>query len=118
MLKDSFAIPVKVTYWDGKSKQFVEGTPQVEVVFNKKIPIKAILNNASLALGEVYMDKDIEIPGSIQKLIEAAYESKKSFMRPVSSVSSCLSKTTPKNRASKTTTISATTFTSSGSTRP
>jgi cyclopropane-fatty-acyl-phospholipid synthase len=81
MLKDSFAIPVKVTYWDGKSKQFGEGTPQVEVVFNKKIPIKAILNNASLALGEGYMDKDIEIHGSIQKLIEAAYESKKSFMR-------------------------------------
>lgn len=53
MLKDSFAIPVKVTYWDGKSKQFGEGKPQVEVVFNKKILIKAILNNASLALCEV-----------------------------------------------------------------
>lgn len=81
MLKDSFSIPVKVTYWDGKSKQYGAGTPQVEVVFNKKIPIKAIINNASLALGEGYMDKDIEIHGSIQKLIEAAYESQKSFMR-------------------------------------
>lgn len=81
MLKDSFSIPVKVTYWDGKSKQYGEGEPQVEVVFNKKIPIKSIVNNASLALGEGYMDKDIEIHGSIQKLIEAAYESANSFMR-------------------------------------
>lgn len=81
MLKDSFSIPVKVTYWDSKSKQYGAGTPQVEVVFNKKIPIKAIINNASLALGEGYMNKDIEIHGSIQKLIEAAYESQKSFMR-------------------------------------
>ena len=81
MLSHSFNIPVKVTYWDGKSEIYGNGTPEVEVIFNKKIPFKEITSNASLALGEAYMDKDLEIKGSIQKLIEAAYESSESFMR-------------------------------------
>lgn len=81
MLSHSFNVPVKVTYWDGKSEIYGNGTPEVEVIFNKKIPFKEITSNASLALGEAYMDKDLEIKGSIQKLIEAAYESSESFMR-------------------------------------
>lgn len=74
MLSHSFNIPVKVTYWDGKSEVYGNGTPEVEVIFNKKIPFKDITSNASLALGEAYMNKDLEIKGSIQQLIEAAYE--------------------------------------------
>ena len=81
MLSHSFNIPVKVTYWDGKSEVYGNGTPEVEVIFNKKIPFKDITSNASLALGEAYMNKDLEIKGSIQQLIEAAYESSESFMR-------------------------------------
>lgn len=71
MLSHSFNIPVKVTYWDGKSEVYGNGTPEVEVIFNKKIPFKDITSNASLALGEAYMNKDLEIKGSIQQLIEA-----------------------------------------------
>ena len=79
MLKHSFNIPIKVTYWDGKSEVYGDGNPEIEIIFNKKIPIKNITSNASLALGEAFMDKDIEIKGSIQDLIEAAYESADSF---------------------------------------
>lgn len=81
MLSNSFNFPVKVTYWDGKSEVYGEGTPEIEITFNKKISIKDISANASLALGEAYMNKDIEINGSIQKLIEGAYESADSFLR-------------------------------------
>ena len=81
MLSKSFPFPVKVTYWDGKSEVYGNGTPEIEIVFNEKIPMGDITRNASLALGEAYMDKKIEIHGSIQKLIDGVYESADSFMR-------------------------------------
>lgn len=81
MLSKSFPFPIKVTYWDGKSEIYGNGTPNIEIVFNEKIPISDITRNASLALGEAYMDKKIEINGSLQKLIFGAYESADSFMR-------------------------------------
>lgn len=81
MLSKSFPFPVKVTYWDGKSEVYGNGTPEIEMVFNEKIPMGDITRNASLTLGEAYMDKKIEIHGSIQKLIDGVYESADSFMR-------------------------------------
>lgn len=81
MLSKSFPFPVKVTYWDGKSEVYGNGKPEVEITFNEKIPISDVTKNASLALGEAYMDKKIEIKGSIQKLICGAYESADSLMR-------------------------------------
>ena len=81
MLSKSFPFPVKVTYWDGKSEVYGNGTPDIEIVFNEKIPMGDITRNASLALGEGYMDKKIELYGDIQKLIFGAYESADSFMR-------------------------------------
>ncbi|RMC48976.1 cyclopropane-fatty-acyl-phospholipid synthase family protein [Lactobacillus sp. ESL0228] len=81
MLSKSFPFPIKVTYWDGKSEIYGNGSPNIEIVFNEKIPVTAISHNASLALGEAYMDKKIEIKGSLQKLIWGAYESADSFLR-------------------------------------
>lgn len=81
MLSKSFPFPVKVTYWDGKSEVYGNGTPDIEIIFNEKIPMSDITRNASLALGEGYMDKKIEIKGDIQKLICGAYDSANSFMR-------------------------------------
>lgn len=81
MLSKSFPFPIKVTYWDGKSEVYGNGSPNIEIIFNEKIPISDITRNASLALGEAYMDKKIEINGSLQELIFGAYESADSFMR-------------------------------------
>lgn len=81
MLKNSFPFTIKVTYWDGKSEVYGEGKPEAEIIFNKKIPLSALTQNASLALGEAYMDRDIEIHGSIQKVIYGAYVKSDSFMR-------------------------------------
>ena len=81
LLSRSFTIPVKIVFWDGKSVTYGYGEPEVTITFKEKIPIRDITRNASIALGEAYMDHKIEIDGSIQKLIESAYESADSFMR-------------------------------------
>ncbi len=42
--------------------------------------MKDLLNNASLTLGEAYMDRKIEIEGDIQALIYDVYNQKDSFL--------------------------------------
>ncbi|MFT8950512.1 MAG: cyclopropane-fatty-acyl-phospholipid synthase family protein [Liquorilactobacillus hordei] len=79
ILSKSFNIPVRVTYWDGKSEVYGEGTPEVNITFKEAVPVKEIMRNASIALGEAYMDGRIQIDGSIQKLVKAAYDSAESF---------------------------------------
>ncbi|MFC6253184.1 class I SAM-dependent methyltransferase [Secundilactobacillus hailunensis] len=78
-LSRSFNIPVKVTYWDGKTETYGDGDPEVHITLNEPIPIGDIRKNASIALGEGYMDKKIEIDGSIEKLITSAYTTADSF---------------------------------------
>ncbi|WP_288530796.1 cyclopropane-fatty-acyl-phospholipid synthase family protein [uncultured Secundilactobacillus sp.] len=78
-LSRSFNIPIAVTYWDGKTDVYGNGEPEIHITFNEPIPIKDIRKNASIALGEGYMDKKIEIDGSIEKLLTSAYETADSF---------------------------------------
>lgn len=78
-LKDAFTIPVQVTYWDGKTEIYGNGTPKVGITFHEAIPIRQIIKNASTALGEGYMDGKIDIHGSIEDLITSAYENPNSF---------------------------------------
>ena len=80
IFSNSFTIPVRVTYWDGDSEVYGTGEPSVTLTLKETIPIKDIYNNASLALGEAYMDGIIEIEGSIEDLITSAYENTSSFM--------------------------------------
>lgn len=69
-----------MNFWDGTFEIYGVGEPQVTITFHENIPIKEILNNASIALGEAYMDKKIEIEGSLEELIASAYENAESFM--------------------------------------
>ncbi|EMF0086224.1 class I SAM-dependent methyltransferase [Enterococcus hirae] len=79
----SFSLPVEVTYWDGATKRYgdTDNPPQIKIKIHEEIPMKEITNNASLALGEAYMDHRIEIEGSIQALINDAYQQANSFLR-------------------------------------
>lgn len=77
----SFTIPIKVVFWDGKEKNYgPEGKSDITIKFNEKVPISEVVKHATLTLGEAYMDKKIEIDGSIQKLITSAYTQSDSFM--------------------------------------
>ncbi len=80
VLRHSFTIPVQVTYADGKVEQYGNGSPVVKITFHRNFGPKDLMNHASLTLGEAYMNKEIEVEGSLEKLIESAYESAESFM--------------------------------------
>ncbi len=83
LFSHSFSLPVEVEYWDGTIKQYgdTNNPPQIKITMHEEIPMKDITNNASLALGEAYMSKKIEIDGSIQALINDAYRQTDSFLR-------------------------------------
>lgn len=49
LLKHSFNIPVKIVFWDGSSVIYGDGTPEVTINFNEKIPMRDITKNASIA---------------------------------------------------------------------
>lgn len=83
LFSHSFSLPVEVTYWDGTTKQYgdTDNPPQIKITLNEEIPIKELTKNASLSLGEAYMDHRIEIEGNIQSLINDAYSHTDSFLR-------------------------------------
>lgn len=49
----------------GKEYQVGEGTPLFTVVFHKEIPLSALTASTSLALGEAYMNGDLEVEGDL-----------------------------------------------------
>ncbi|MDT2638886.1 cyclopropane-fatty-acyl-phospholipid synthase [Enterococcus dongliensis] len=81
LFKPSFSQKTQVTFWDGSVKEYgnTEGEVIFEIIFNEKIPVKELISNASLALGEAYMDKKIEIKGNVQALIYDVYNQANGF---------------------------------------
>lgn len=75
-----FSDTFELILWDGSSNIYGEGTPKFTIKFNKPISKSDILADPSIALGEAYMNKDIEIKGSIQSVIESLYNSTGSFL--------------------------------------
>lgn len=49
----------------GKTYTIGEGKPNFDLIINKDIPKKELMNSTSLALGEAYMRKDIEVRGDL-----------------------------------------------------
>jgi cyclopropane-fatty-acyl-phospholipid synthase len=37
LLASAFNVPVKVTYWDGKTEEYGQGQSDIHVTFNKKL---------------------------------------------------------------------------------
>ena len=50
--------------------QIGEDTPVFTVKFNKNIPLSALITSTSLALGEAYMDGNLEIEGSLYHALD------------------------------------------------
>lgn len=55
---------------EGKEYKIGEGEPTFVVNFKNKIPMSKMLNSTSLALGEAYMDGDIEIEGDLYEALD------------------------------------------------
>lgn len=59
---------LEVTYWDGQTKRYGPDKPKVAVTFTDPAVVKAIRQNLDLAVGEGYMNGQIEIRGDLAEL--------------------------------------------------
>lgn len=64
-LKKFDAVPYKITFDDSETAVIGKGQPQFSVKLNHNIKKSALLESTSLALGEAYMDKTLEIDGDL-----------------------------------------------------
>lgn len=75
ILSDAF----EIRFWDNTVKKYGDGKVKFTIIFNENISIAHILENPSVTLGEAYMDKKIDIEGSIEDLIMSVYKNKSKF---------------------------------------
>ena len=54
----------------GKEYRIGDGDPAFTVIFHKEIPLTALPTSTSLALGEAYMDGDLEIEGDLYNALD------------------------------------------------
>jgi len=66
-MENLFADPCEVKYWDGEVANYGGGQAQFRIGFNEPIAKTEIISDLSLAFGEGYMQKKIDIEGSVQK---------------------------------------------------
>lgn len=79
--RNLFSETCTIRFWDGEEITFGMGDSNFNIIFNEPLPISDIITNPSVALGEAYMNKRIEIVGNIKDVIEAIYNNPKSFLR-------------------------------------
>ena len=92
LLSKAFDVPVMVTYWDGKSENYGDGFPKIHIKLNEKPNMKSLAKMPTLTLAEAYMNRGIEIEGSIQELIASAYRQSGSFLTDQSGFKGTLTK--------------------------
>ena len=54
----------------GKEYRIGDGDPAFTVIFHKEIPLTALTTSTSLAMGEAYMDGDLEIEGDLYNALD------------------------------------------------
>ncbi|EHJ57223.1 hypothetical protein HMPREF9318_01247 [Streptococcus urinalis FB127-CNA-2] len=102
LIKKTFNIPIQVTYANGETDYFNGSNPQFKIKLNKPLQISKLKKSPSIYLGEAYMDKDIEVEGSLQDLLLAAFKAQDSFLRTgAGSLSGFLTKHTHDKKQSK-----------------
>lgn len=80
ILKRSLSIPFKVLYWNGEERLFGGDEPRATIIFNKPLEWKKVSTDATLAFAEAYINKDIEVEGSLQEVLASAFSRKESFL--------------------------------------
>ena len=79
LFKSLFSDPFDVRFWDGEVKKYGEGKRKFGIILNEPIAKADIINDPSIALGEAYMSKKLDIKGNIQGVIESLYNRGKVF---------------------------------------
>ncbi|MBP1760324.1 MAG: hypothetical protein H6Q63_1241 [Firmicutes bacterium] len=80
LMKNLFADPCEVKYWDGEVVNYGGGQAQFKIDFKEPIAKSELISDPSLAFGEGYMQKKIDIEGSVQEVIESLYNNQHSFL--------------------------------------
>ncbi len=81
LFKDLFSDTCTVKFWDGEEETFGEGERKFKLILKEPISKADIIADPSLAFGEAYMNKVLEVEGSVQKVIESIYFNMGSFLR-------------------------------------
>lgn len=81
MFKNLFPDTCTVKFWDGEEVIYGEGESKFKLILNEPIPKADIIADPSLALGEAYMHKKLDIEGNLQQVIESLYHNMDSFLR-------------------------------------
>lgn len=81
LFKTLFSDSCDIRFWDGEIEHYGEGESKFQIILNEPIPKADIIRDPSLAFGEGYMAKKVDIEGSVQKVIESLYNNKESFLR-------------------------------------
>ena len=66
--------------WDGEVVKIGEGEPQFSIIIRQFPSKKDLLSDASVALGEAYMDGHIDFEGDPQKIFESMMRNRDSFL--------------------------------------
>lgn len=80
LFKNLFSHPCDVQYWDGEIEHLGIGESKFKLTFNEAISKSDIISDPFMAFGEGYMNKKIEIEGSVQEVIESLYNNSESFL--------------------------------------
>lgn len=73
-------MPFTLKLWDGEEINYGEGDPQFKVIIKEFPSKKDLLADASIALGEAYMDGKIEFEGNLQEIFESMMRNSESFL--------------------------------------
>lgn len=80
LFKNIFSDSFEVQFWDGSIESYGNEKPKFKIIINEPIHKSEVLSDPSIAFGEAYMNKKIEIDGSIQDVVESLYNNSESFL--------------------------------------
>jgi len=101
IFKNIFVDTFTVKYWDGEEEIYGTGKSKFKVIFNEPISKVDFINDPSMAFGEGFMFKKVEIEGNLQKVIESLFNNENSFVRKANPMGKALKSITNNIQKSK-----------------
>ncbi|HVJ48063.1 cyclopropane-fatty-acyl-phospholipid synthase family protein [Desulfitobacterium sp.] len=80
LFKNLFSDPIQLEFWDGEVEDFGNDKVKFKIKLNEPLSKADILKDPSLAFGEGYMTKKMDIDGSLEDMITSLYNTKESFL--------------------------------------
>ena len=80
LFKNIFSDSFQVHFWDGSIEIYGEDSPKFKIIINEPIHKSEIISDPSIAFGEGFMDKKIDIDGNIEDVVASLYNADKNFL--------------------------------------